>query len=184
MHLLFSIRASAVSIIVGIMLFLAVMHLSTFVESSSTGMALIIGTVTGILATLILNIGEKYSRSVHAYKALQYNGRKFYTWIKNERSQMATMQKEVRASYAFWQQHFQLCVQSEDILYRLDAEKITDAVSDVIDAIGFGFNELDKALEELDQALRYAVICAEIKIFLTKSWDTLSKRASQLCIIA
>lgn len=151
-HFLFSIRASSVSISIGVLLVLSVCMFSACVENTSLAMSLMQGTVTGILAALILNIGEKYSRSIRSYKALQYNARQFYIQVRNRMSQLDAAKDEDYIFSSLWPQHFQLCVQMGDVLYKKDASKITDAVSKVISSIG-NKEAMKEALALLDLAL-------------------------------
>lgn len=146
LHFLCAIRASMFSIFVSACLILITIILSAHFCVSSLAMTLTISVVASVVATSIVNISAKYVASIHAYRALQHNARQFSIQVKN-----------AQLTADLWQHHFQLCVQGEGVLYKADAERITDAVRGVVDASPNGGPELKQALQELDKALNYDV---------------------------
>lgn len=145
-HFLYAIFSSIFSICVSIFLVLLTGILSLYICISSLAMTLIVSVVASVVATSIVNISTKYVASIHAYRALQHNARQFSIQVKN--SQLTAN---------LWQQHFQLCVQGESVLYKSDAKRIINAVGGVVDASSNGSLRLKQALQELDKALNYDI---------------------------
>lgn len=144
-----SLRASAVELCISmILLVVACAFLVVFPGLSENQItSLLIGVLSGIIATLVLSIAGKYTESKRAYETIHALLSNVILEAKDCAKHKGCCPNEV---VSFGYKYTDMCRQSIDLTYKRDYEKVSSAMKKLVSCSDW--QNFEKAIKELEYA--------------------------------